>query len=87
MDTTPTELRLRAARLDRRGYTGNKAEFCDSENAALLRDFATLLEMIRESSWVSFETFDEAYKAGLVHGLTTAWLQSVGKRVRLVVEE
>lgn len=84
---TPTELRLRAACLERRGYTSDKAELCDNENAELLRDFATLLEMIRESPWVSFETFDEAYKAGLVHGLTTTWLQSVGKRVRLLVEK
>lgn len=41
---TPTELRLRAACLERRGYTSDKAELCDNENAALLRDFANLLD-------------------------------------------
>ena len=41
---TPTELRLRAACLERRGYISDKAELCDNENAALLRDFAALLD-------------------------------------------
>lgn len=44
MSTIPDELRLRAAALNNRGYTGDKAELCDAENAAIMLDFANLIE-------------------------------------------
>ena len=52
MSTIPDELRLRAAALNSRGYTGDKAELCDAENAAIMLDFANLIEKqedLRES--------------------------------------